>query len=58
MITQARGPVRSVTVEVAPYPQSNFNRQQRRFFNTRRALCVEPAKSFLLTLEWQESAVG
>ena len=31
---------------------SVFNRQQRRALNIRRALYVEPAKRFLLGLEW------
>ena len=48
----AGGPVRSATIDITPYPQSIFNRQQRYTLNTHRALCVEPAKRFLLALEW------
>jgi hypothetical protein len=43
--------VRSTTVDVTPYPQSIFDRQQRHTLNTRRALCVDPAERFLLALE-------
>ena len=51
-------PVHLATVDITLYLRSNFNRQRRRFFNTRRVLCVEPADRFLLVLEWQELAAG
>ena len=44
--------MRLAIVDVTPYPQSIFDRQQHRALNACRALCVEPAERFLLALEW------
>jgi len=46
--------VQLATINITPYPQLIFKRQQHRFLNTYQALCVEPTKRFLLALKWQE----
>ena len=49
---------KSAYVDVTLCPRSIYDRQRRRALNTRRALCVELAKSSLLALELQKLAAG